>query len=94
MIGKVLTPEEGISHDVFKDAEEEEEVQPEEENLEEGAEANKKVKDDDILKTMKHIYVSEVVREPRIHFYKVPRLGSFLAIPLIYKSCLHSNALD
>jgi len=35
-----------------------------------------------------HIYVPEVVREPKMHFYKVPRLGAFLAIPLEYKSCL------
>jgi len=35
-----------------------------------------------------HVLVPEVVREPRIHFYKVPRLGSYLAIRLEYSSCL------
>ena len=35
-----------------------------------------------------HILVPEVVREPRIHFFKVPRLGSYLAIRLQYNSCL------
>ena len=35
-----------------------------------------------------HVLVPEVVREPRIHFYKVPRLGSYLAIRLEYNSCL------
>ena len=29
-----------------------------------------------------------------MHFYKVPRLGSFLAIPLVYNSCLFEDALD
>mmetsp|Transcript_1175 Transcript_1175/g.1774 ORF Transcript_1175/g.1774 Transcript_1175/m.1774 type:complete len:233 (+) Transcript_1175:64-762(+) len=29
-----------------------------------------------------HVLVKEVVREPRIHFYKVPRLGSYMAIRL------------
>jgi hypothetical protein len=38
--------------------------------------------------------VKEVVREPKMHFYKVPRLGSFLAIPLVYNSCLFEEALD
>ena len=48
----------------------------------------------DILKTSHHVYVKEVVREPKMHFYKVPRLGSFMAIPLIFKSCLFEEALD
>ena len=29
-----------------------------------------------------------------MHFYKVPRLGSFMAIPLVFKSCLFEDALD
>lgn len=29
-----------------------------------------------------------------MHFWKVPRLGSYMAIPLIYKSCLSEQALD
>jgi hypothetical protein len=38
--------------------------------------------------------VKEVVREPRIHYFKVPRLGSYLAIRLEYESCLFDEALD
>jgi hypothetical protein len=38
--------------------------------------------------------VKEVVREPKMHFFKVPRLGSYLAIRLEYKSCLFEDALD
>ncbi len=29
-----------------------------------------------------------------MHFYRVPRLGSYLAVPLEYGSCLSVNALD
>ena len=29
-----------------------------------------------------------------MHFYKVPRLGSFLAIPVVYNSCLTPDALE
>lgn len=36
----------------------------------------------------------EVVREPRMHFYKVPRLGAYLAIKLEYESCLFEDALN
>ena len=42
----------------------------------------------------KHIYVKEVVREPRMHFFKVPKLGAYLAIRLEYQSCLFEEALD
>jgi len=41
-----------------------------------------------------HILVPEVVREPRIHYYQVPRLGSYLAIKLEYNSCLFEEAFD
>lgn len=40
------------------------------------------------------MYVPEVVRETAMHFYKVPRLGAYLAIPLEYNSCLTEKALD
>jgi hypothetical protein len=43
---------------------------------------------------VKHIYSKEVVEDPKIHFWKVPRLGAFMAVPLIYKSCLSESALD
>jgi hypothetical protein len=29
-----------------------------------------------------------------MHFYKVPKLGSFLAIPIDYNSCLTPDALE
>mmetsp|Transcript_15899 Transcript_15899/g.11223 ORF Transcript_15899/g.11223 Transcript_15899/m.11223 type:complete len:83 (+) Transcript_15899:376-624(+) len=29
-----------------------------------------------------------------MHFWKVPRLGAFLAVPLIYKSVLFEDSLD
>jgi len=41
-----------------------------------------------------HVLVEEVVRNNRIHYFKVPRLGSFMAIHLEYDSCLHEEAFD
>jgi len=43
---------------------------------------------------MKHLYVKEVVREAKMHFYKVPRLGAYMAVPIEYESCLTVAALD
>eukprot|EP00347_Sterkiella_histriomuscorum_P009020 403342835 len=91
MKGSILKSDQGITHDAFKEPELEEEA-PVDEELEEGAET--KPKDNDILTNFRHIYVPEVVREPRMHFYKVPRLGSYMAIPLIFQSCLFESALD
>ena len=43
---------------------------------------------------LNHILVPEVVREPKMHFFKVPRLGSYLAIRLEYESCLFVDAYN
>jgi hypothetical protein len=34
------------------------------------------------------------VKEGRIHFFKVPKLGSYMAIRLEYETCLFEEALD
>ena len=91
MKGSILKSDQGISHDAFRETDVEEDA-PADEELEEGTEP--KPKDNDILTNFRHIYVPEVVREPRMHFYKVPRLGSYMAIPLIFQSCLFEKALD
>ena len=90
MVGKVLHPNQGISHQLFGGSGEEEEA-PAEEEEEDGA---PKQKSTDILSTYPHKYVSHVVRQKDIHFWRVPRLGAFMAIPLVYKSCLSEAALD
>ena len=41
-----------------------------------------------------HVIIKEVVREQRIHFFKVPRLGSYMAIRLEYESCLSVEAYN
>ena len=41
-----------------------------------------------------HIFVPEVVREERIHYFDVPKLGSYLAIKLEYESCLFEESFD
>ena len=44
--------------------------------------------------TPKHIFIEDVVREPDMFYYQVPRLGSYLAIKLEYKSCLFEETYD
>lgn len=48
--------------------------------------------DKDTISNFKHLFVPEVVRDPKMHYWKVPRLGSYMAIPMVYQSCLSVNA--
>jgi hypothetical protein len=41
-----------------------------------------------------HVLIKEVVREPRMHYYRVPKLGSYLAIKLEYGSCLSVSSYE
>jgi len=52
------------------------------------------VKNTDPEALPKHILIPEVVRETRMHYYQVPRLGSYLAVKLEYNSCLFDEAFD
>jgi hypothetical protein len=38
--------------------------------------------------------VPEVVRETKMWFQTVPRLGAFMSVPICYESCLSDEALD
>jgi hypothetical protein len=49
---------------------------------------------DEIVDKFKHVYVKEVVRQKGMHYWTVPRLGAFLAIPLVYRSCLSETSFD
>lgn len=92
MVGRVLSQEDGPrTHSVFAegDPEGEEEAVNEEEEGE-----TPKQQTDDILKTFKHVYVNEVVRDSKMWYRRVPRLGSYMAVPLVYLSCLSDEALE
>lgn len=94
LVDQKLEQEQGLTFDVFKD----EEVQQDERILEEGEEGYEEQQarlrakaNEEVLP--RHIYVQEVVREPRMHFFKVPKLGSYMAIRLEYESCLFEDSL-
>ena len=94
MEGTVLGPEQGITHDVFGSTFTRVDQPPEPTAEGEEVKATDETREEpDILVRYKHIYVKEVVREPRMNFQRVPRLGSYMAIPMIYKSCLFDEAL-
>lgn len=96
LIDKVLQPGTGVTYDLFNDAPAEEGDVPaavEPELDEEGNPIPVPEKEpEEVLP--KFSIVPEVVREGRIHFFKVPKLGSYMAIRLEYESCLFEEALD
>ena len=81
-----------MTFEVFRDEDVTLDEQPIDEDDEEG-QARKLAKEQE-EKFPKHIYIKEVVREPKMHYYRVPKLGSYLAIKLEYNSCLFEGALD
>jgi hypothetical protein len=82
IVGTNLGNKQGLSHSVFAD-----DVTKSNRNLD-----LEEMSDEDVLLNFKHKYVPEVVRNPNMHYWKVPRLGSYMAIPLVYKSCLSVNS--
>jgi hypothetical protein len=87
MIDRVLTEEQGATtYSVFKAKEEEPAENPEEQ--EEGVEPPL------VEEHLNVAYVEQVVGNPKMHFFDVPKLGAFLALPLVYKSCLNEVAFD
>ena len=47
---------------------------------EDGTEERKELS---LMERFKHIYIKEVVREPRMNYQRVPRLGAFMAVILL-----------
>ena len=91
LLNKVVKQDEGVLHQlwgVHRALEGEEEEEPPAEEEAEGEE------EEDEDKMPPHIFVEDVTREPRIKFFKVPKLGSFLGIRMSYQSCLFAEALD
>lgn len=83
VVGTELPPNKGICHEALS-----EEITTANNDLKAAAES------DQLVNYYKHIYCKEVVREPKIHYWKVPRLGAFMAVPLVYKSCLNEDSFN
>lgn len=83
-----------MTFDVFSDEPIEDEQPPEEVLEDENGNPIPKPRKRIEEKFPKFVFIKEVVREPRMHYFKVPKLGSYLAIRMEYDSCLFEGALD
>eukprot|EP00618_Florenciella_parvula_P001239 CAMPEP_0119498968 /NCGR_PEP_ID=MMETSP1344-20130328/21568_1 /TAXON_ID=236787 /ORGANISM="Florenciella parvula, Strain CCMP2471" /LENGTH=525 /DNA_ID=CAMNT_0007534913 /DNA_START=48 /DNA_END=1625 /DNA_ORIENTATION=- len=82
--------DEGVSFGVFKALEpvegEEEEAAEEEEGGEPKPPKGPEYPTEFVVKN--------VVREPAVKFYGIPKLGSYVALPVRYDSCLHADGVE
>lgn len=42
----------------------------------------------------KYVYIPNVVKNEAMHYFRLPKLGSYIAVPLIYQSYLTENIFD
>lgn len=94
MINRTLTQEQGLTHDIFKPLPTKEEDADGENKADgaEGAEGEAKAEPEPTKPVPRHLFIPEVVRENRMHYFKVPKLGSYIAVELKYNSCLTEEA--
>jgi hypothetical protein len=90
LLRKQIKSSEGVVHEIFIDKEEPH-VEPQEVQVEGEGETEPAP-----VEEVKPQYVSvdEIVRESKLKFFKVPRLGSLLCVRLKYDSCLSELSLD
>lgn len=96
IVDQILEPGCGLTFDVFEEEKvpaEGEEIKPKIELDDEGNPVPP-IKFNEGEVVPKFFVVPEVVREQKIHFFKVPRLGSYMAIRLEYQTCLYEEAFD
>ena len=101
---KTLELNKGISYDLFKEKEKEK-IKPTQENLDEDENIINKEKIQENLNenentnnyqtfNLNHILVEEVVRNPKIKYFREPRLGSFIVVDISFNSCLSNVSLN
>lgn len=82
-----------VTYSIFQ-APKDEGGQPPAENNEGSPQETSKKLEEKESSLLPHRFIPDVTREPKIKFFKVPRLGSYLAISLKYKSCLYDSCLE
>lgn len=94
MVNNILKQEQGITYSLFSPEEEQPPAEEEAVELDEEGNPLPKVEKEKPEVLPRHLLVEEVVEEPKMHYYQVPRLGSYLAVKLEYDSCLSEEAFD
>lgn len=80
MLGKTLELEKGVTAEVFKEKEPDDQ-----QDLAEGEVRVEKPT---------YLYVPDVIKRSNMHYFRLPKLGAYLAVPLIYNTCLSEESFD
>lgn len=88
MKGKKTKVEDGITFEVFQ------ELSTQNKNNEESQESPAENTLEVVKPLVPTIFIPEVVREPKMKYYKVPRLGCYFVCALTYKSYLNEESFD
>lgn len=83
--GEFLPPNEGVTYDIFNNNEEAGQEQPADSQDGENEESEPKTN---------YVYVKDVVTNPNMHFFEIPRLGAYIAIPMVVSSYLNANSFE
>ena len=86
---KLIGKGEGDEEEGEGENQEEKKEEPEEGDEEEGEKKEKEPKEE----ILKHIIVEEVVNEPKMKFFREPRLGCYYAIDIRYKGSMQYSSL-
>ena len=96
LVDQILESSQGLTFEVFDDSQPAEGDESKKQRVEEDDEGNPvppiQPNEGEVLP--KFIVIPEVVREAKMYFFKVPRLGSYMAIRLEYQTCLFEEAFD
>ena len=101
---KLLEADSGVTYDLFMPKSQKTKNKNEEDSEDEDSEAAKKAKiiavsdnnlnsENEFFSDSNFVFVDEVVRDPRIKFFREPRLGCYLAIEIAINSSLSSTSL-
>ena len=69
---KKTLPDNSITYQIFDGQDEETEVNYDTEL------------DDDGKEIHSYLYIDDVVREKQMHYFRIPKLGCYIAVPLVY----------
>jgi hypothetical protein len=90
MIGKTLSEDKGVvTYNIWKAPEADDDAAAAASDAEEGAEVAE-VK----VERLKVEFVADVVNDPRVFYFDVPKLGSYFCLPMTYKSSLLESSFD
>lgn len=89
-----LEPGKGVTFSAIKQSIEDTKQEDKEKEAQDKKEEHKveATEEEKIRKSM--VFVKEVLREEKMHYFKVPKLGSYIAMPISHLTCLNDISLE